>query len=75
MIAGYPVSTTNIEDLAPTDDVIIDAVDKSSTSRSKRSLKKKGFYLSTINPSSGEKTEKSIFLEELIEAGKDKIRH
>jgi NADPH:quinone reductase-like Zn-dependent oxidoreductase len=52
-------------------DVIFDAVGKSPSSRSKRSLKKKGFYLSINSPTS-EKTENLIFLKELIEAGKIK---
>ena len=52
-------------------DVIFDAVDKSSFSRSKRSLKKKGIFLSTKG-SASEKTENLIFLKELIEAGKIK---
>jgi NADPH:quinone reductase-like Zn-dependent oxidoreductase len=52
-------------------DVIFDAVGKISSSRSKRSLKKNGFYLSTKS-SISEKTEDLIFLKELIEAGKIK---
>jgi len=52
-------------------DVIFDAVAKSSSSRSKRSLKKNGRYLSTRG-SASEKTEDLIFLKELIEAGKIK---
>jgi NADPH:quinone reductase-like Zn-dependent oxidoreductase len=52
-------------------DVIFDAVGKSTSSRSKRSLKKKGFYLSINSPTS-EKTENLIFLKELTEAGKIK---
>ncbi|KYK35775.1 MAG: NAD(P)-dependent alcohol dehydrogenase [Theionarchaea archaeon] len=52
-------------------DVIFDAVGKSSSSRSKRSLKKKGFYLS-VKSSTSEKAEDLIFLKELIEAGKIK---
>jgi len=50
-------------------DVIFDAVDKISSSRSKSSLKAKGIYLS-ISSITSEKTEKLIFLKELIEAGK-----
>ena len=50
-------------------DAIFDAVGKSSFSRSKRSLKKKGFYLS-VNSLTSPKTEDLIFLKELIEAGK-----
>ena len=52
-------------------DVIFDAVGKISSSGSKRSLKKKGFYLS-ITSSTSEKTEDLIFLKELVEAGKIK---
>ncbi len=52
-------------------DVIFDAVDKTSRSRCKRSLKKKGFYLS-VNSLTSPKTEDLIFLKELIEAGKIK---
>ena len=50
-------------------DVIFDAVRKISSSRSKRSLKKKGLYLS-VTSSTSEKPEDLIFLKELIEAGK-----
>nr|MDO8081054.1 NAD(P)-dependent alcohol dehydrogenase [Candidatus Freyarchaeota archaeon] len=53
-------------------DIIFDAVGKSSFSRSKKSLKKKGFYLSTMKSSTSEKAEDLIFLKELIEAGKIK---
>jgi NADPH:quinone reductase-like Zn-dependent oxidoreductase len=52
-------------------DAIFDAVGKSSFSRSKRALKKNGFYLS-VNSLSSPKTEDLIFLRELIEAGKIK---
>jgi len=52
-------------------DAIFDAVGKSSFSRSKRSLKKKGFYLS-VNSLTSPKTKDLIFLKELIEAGKIK---
>jgi len=56
-------------------DVIFDAVDKISTSRGKKSLKKTGIYLN-VNKDSGSgdgpKTEDLIFLKELIEAGKMK---
>ncbi len=52
-------------------DIIFDAVGKSSISRSKSSLKKKGTYLTTNSPTN-EKTEKLDFLKELIEAGKIK---
>jgi len=50
-------------------DIIFDAVNKSSSSRSKRSLKKKGRYLPTRSFAS-QKTEDLIFIKELIEAGK-----
>ena len=50
-------------------DVIFDAVNKSSSSRGKRALKKKGFYLTAMSLAS-EKTEDLVFLKELIEAGK-----
>jgi NADPH:quinone reductase-like Zn-dependent oxidoreductase len=56
-------------------DVILDAVDKFSSSRGKKSLKKTGIYLN-VNKDSGSggsiKTEDLIFLKELIEAGKIK---
>jgi len=54
-------------------DVIFDAVDKFSSSRGKKSLKKTGIYLKVGRDSgSGRdlKTEDLIFLKELIEAGK-----
>jgi NADPH:quinone reductase-like Zn-dependent oxidoreductase len=54
-------------------DVILDAVDKISSSRGKKSLKKTGIYLN-VNKHSGSgkdiKPEDLIFLKELIEAGK-----
>ena len=54
-------------------DVIFDAVGKTSRSRCKSSLKKKGIYLN-VNRDSGSggdvKTEDLIFLKELIEEGK-----
>ena len=50
-------------------DVIFDAVRKTSSSRSKSSLKKNGLFLSVTSPTS-EKTEDLNFLKELIEAGK-----
>ena len=50
-------------------DVIFDAVDKISKSHSKSSLKTKGIYLS-ISSLTSEKTDKLLFLKELIEAGK-----
>jgi len=52
-------------------DIIFDAVNKSSSSRSKRLLTKNGSYLPTIAFKS-EKAEYLIFLKELIEAGKIK---
>lgn len=52
-------------------DVIFDAVGKTSSSRSKSSLKKNGFYLS-VRSLTSEKTEDLLFLKELIEAGKIK---
>ncbi|MGZ7095613.1 MAG: NAD(P)-dependent alcohol dehydrogenase [Methanobacterium sp.] len=53
-------------------DVIFDAVGKSSSSRSKRSLNEKGIFLSVLGSSDKEKTEDLIFLKELIENGKIK---
>ena len=50
-------------------DVVFDAVGKISRSRSKKSLKKNGTYLTVKSPTS-EKTENLIYLRELIEAGK-----
>jgi 2-desacetyl-2-hydroxyethyl bacteriochlorophyllide A dehydrogenase len=52
-------------------DVIFDAVSKISSSRSKRSLKEKGVFLS-VKSSTKETTEDLIFLKELIEGGKIK---
>ena len=56
-------------------DIVFDAVDKISSSRSRKALKKKGTYLN-VNRHSGSgtdiKTEDLIFLKELIEAGKIK---
>ena len=49
-------------------DIIFDAVNKSSSSRCKSSLKKKGLYLPTRSLG-GENSENLIFLKELIEAG------
>jgi NADPH:quinone reductase-like Zn-dependent oxidoreductase len=54
-------------------DIIFDAVDKISSSRCKKALKKEGVYLNVIKDSGtgGDiKTEDLIFLKELIEAGK-----
>ncbi len=54
-------------------DVIFDAVDKFSSSRGKKSLKKSGIYLNVSRDSGSKhdlKTEDLIFLKELIEAGK-----
>jgi len=56
-------------------DVIFDAVDKLSSSRSKMSLKKTGIYLNVDKDSgsgSDPKTEDLIFLKELVEEGKIK---
>jgi NADPH:quinone reductase-like Zn-dependent oxidoreductase len=50
-------------------DVIFDAVGKDSPSRSKRSLKKNGTYLS-VRSSADIKPEDLLFLKQLIEAGK-----
>jgi NADPH:quinone reductase-like Zn-dependent oxidoreductase len=50
-------------------DIIFDAVGRDSFSRSKRSLKKKGVYLS-VNSSASLKMDDLIFLKGLIEAGK-----
>jgi NADPH:quinone reductase-like Zn-dependent oxidoreductase len=50
-------------------DVIFDAVGKVSSSRSKRSLKESGLYLSVKSPT-GPKAADLVFLRELIEAGK-----
>ena len=52
-------------------DVIFDAVGKSSSSQSKRSLKKNGLFLS-VKSSTSEKAADLITLKELIEAGKIK---
>jgi NADPH:quinone reductase-like Zn-dependent oxidoreductase len=52
-------------------DVILDAVGKTSFSRCKSALKKKGIYLPTKSMV-GDKSEDLIFLRELIEAGKIK---
>jgi NADPH:quinone reductase-like Zn-dependent oxidoreductase len=54
-------------------DVIFDTVDKLSSSRVKKSLKKTGVFLSSSKDSDwggGPKTEDLVFLKELIEAGK-----
>ena len=55
-------------------DFIFDAVARASRSRSKRSLKKKGIFLSAhdAHGSAVIKTEDLVFLKELIEAGKIK---
>ena len=52
-------------------DVVFDAVGKISRSQGKSSLKKKGTYL-TVNSPTNEKTEKLVYLRELLEAGKIK---
>jgi NADPH:quinone reductase-like Zn-dependent oxidoreductase len=54
-------------------DVVFDAVDKISSSRGKKALKKTGIYLNVRRDSGSGgdvKTEDLIFLKELIEAGK-----
>ena len=54
-------------------DVIFDAVDKLSKSKSKKSLKKNGIYLNVVRNFDSEdkiNTEDLIFLKELVEAGK-----
>ncbi len=53
-------------------DVIFDAVGKSSSSRSKRSLNAKGVFLSVLGSSGKETTADLIFLKQLIEAGRIK---
>ena len=50
-------------------DIVFDAVNKISKSHGKKALKKNGTYLSVMSPTS-EETEKLIFLNELVEAGK-----
>ena len=52
-------------------DVIFDAVRKLSSSKSKRSLKTNGYYISTRSPTK-DNVENLIYLRELIEAGKIK---
>jgi len=52
-------------------DIIFDAVNKTSRSRSKRALKKKGRYLPTMSFASA-KAKDLNFLKELVEAGKIK---
>ncbi len=51
-------------------DLIIDAVGKGSSSRSKRALNENGVFLSVLGASGKEKTEDLTFLKKLIEAGK-----
>jgi NADPH:quinone reductase-like Zn-dependent oxidoreductase len=56
-------------------DVVFEAVDKISSSRGKKSLKKTGIYLNVNKDSDsgeGPKTEDLMFLKELVEAGKIK---
>ena len=56
-------------------DVVFDAVDKISSSRGKKSLKKRGIFLNVVRDSGGAsdlKTEHLDFLKMLIEAGKIK---
>ncbi|UCE19386.1 MAG: NAD(P)-dependent alcohol dehydrogenase [Gemmatimonadota bacterium] len=63
----------NFTERGVTYDVIFDAVDKISSSRGKKALKKNGIYLNVIKHSGrGDdiKTEDLIFLKDLIEAGK-----
>jgi NADPH:quinone reductase-like Zn-dependent oxidoreductase len=62
------------EDFTESDDtydVIFDAVNKISSSHSKKLLREKGVFLS-VKSSVKEKTEELIFLKELVEAGKIK---
>jgi NADPH:quinone reductase-like Zn-dependent oxidoreductase len=62
-------------DSGETYDIVFDAVDKISSSRGKKALKKKGTYLNVIRHSgsgAGINTEDLIFLKELIEAGRIK---
>ena len=60
-------------DSGKTYDVVFDAVDKISSSKGKKALKRKGTYLN-VNRHTGSgsniQTEDLIFLKELIEAGK-----
>jgi NADPH:quinone reductase-like Zn-dependent oxidoreductase len=59
--------------ISETYDVVFDAVDKLSSSRGKKSLKKTGIYLNVSKDSGDEgdlKTKDLVFLKELIEAGK-----
>ena len=51
-------------------DVIFDAVGKISSSRSKRSLKKNGIYLTVTIIQQAKRLKDLVFLKELIEAGK-----
>ena len=51
-------------------DIIFDAVGKSSSSHSKRALKRNGVFRSVFDSTGKEKVEDLIFLRELIEAGK-----
>jgi NADPH:quinone reductase-like Zn-dependent oxidoreductase len=53
-------------------DVIFDAVGMNSPSRSKKSLKETGIFLSVLGSTEKEKAEDLIFLKNLIEAGKIK---
>jgi len=67
-------TTTDFTESSENYDFIFDAVAKASRSRSKRSLKKKGIFLSAhdAHGSAIIKTEDLVFLKELIEAGKIK---
>jgi NADPH:quinone reductase-like Zn-dependent oxidoreductase len=69
--ADYTIdyTKTDFTQTGETYDVIFDAVRKISTSKSKRSLKEGGFFLSA-STSTKTKVENLIFLKELIEAGK-----
>jgi NADPH:quinone reductase-like Zn-dependent oxidoreductase len=53
-------------------DLIFDAVGKSSSSKAKLSLAKKGVFIPVLSSSGKERSEDLIFLKELIEAGKIK---
>jgi NADPH:quinone reductase-like Zn-dependent oxidoreductase len=61
-------TTVDFAQSGETYDLIFDAVGKTSQSRSKDALKKKGQYLSVSSPTS-EEIENLLFLKDLIEAG------
>jgi len=67
-------TSTDFTESSENYDFIFDAVAKASRSRSKRTLKKKGIFLSAhdAHGSAIIKTEDLVFLKELIEAGKIK---